>query len=175
MRTMQSVLPAMRSAKSGLIINTSSLVGQISPPFFATYSATKHALEGYTQGLRYEVSPFGIDVCIVEPGPFRSGLLRGGKAPSRSDVLASYGELANVPSSMIEYFGKFLESEAAPNPQLVVNAYLALADMPAGQRPTQTVVGITWGMDEMNTAKQPIQDRVLKEMQLENVLGCVDV
>lgn len=47
--------------------------------------------------------------------------------------------------------------------------------MPAGQRPTQTVVGITWGMDEMNTAKQPIQDRVLKEMQLENVLGCVDV
>lgn len=175
MRTMQSVLPAMRSAKSGLIINTSSLVGQISPPFFATYSATKHALEGYTQGLRYEVSPFGIDVCIVEPGPFRSGLLGGGKAPSRSDVLASYGELANVPSSMIEYFGKFLESEAAPNPQLVVNAYLALADMPAGQRPTRTVVGITWGVDEMNAAKQPIQDRVLKEMQLENVLGGVDV
>ena len=69
-RTMQAVLPGMRTAKSGLIINTSSLVGQISPPFFSTYSATKHALEGYTQGLRYELSPFGIDVAIVEPGPF---------------------------------------------------------------------------------------------------------
>ncbi|MEL7069580.1 MAG: SDR family oxidoreductase [Cyanobacteria bacterium J06581_3] len=175
MRTMQAVLPTMRAAKSGLIINTSSLVGQISPPFFSTYSATKHALEGYTQGLRYEVSPFGIDVTLVEPGPFGTGLLASGQAPERSDVLASYGELVNVPTAMGEHFAEFLQSEQAPNPQLVVDAYLALADMPAGQRPTRTVVGITWGVDEMNTAKQPIQDRVLKEMQLENVLGGVDV
>ena len=174
-RTMQALLPAMRAAKSGLIINTSSLVGQISPPFFSTYSATKHALEAYTQGLRYEVSPFGIDVAIVQPGPFRSGLLASGQAPAHSDVLASYGELANVPTAMGEHFAQFLHSEQAPDPQLVVDAYLALADMPAGQRPTRTVVGITWGVDEMNTAKQPIQDRVLKEMQLENVLGGVDV
>lgn len=47
--------------------------------------------------------------------------------------------------------------------------------MLARQCPTRTVVGITWGLDDMNAAKQPIQDRVLKEMQLENVLGGVDV
>jgi NAD(P)-dependent dehydrogenase (short-subunit alcohol dehydrogenase family) len=174
-RTMQAVLPAMRAAKSGLIINTSSLVGQISPPFFSTYSATKHALEGYVQGLRYEVSPFGIDIAIVQPGPFRSGLLGGGQGPERSDVLDSYGELAKVPTAMGKYFAQFLQSEEAPDPQLVVDAYLALAEMPVGKRPTRTVVGITWGVDEMNATKQPIQDRVLKEMQLENVLGGVDV
>ena len=174
MRTMQAVLPAMRAAKAGLIINTSSLVGQISPPFFSTYSATKHALEGYTQGLRYEVSPFGIDVALVEPGPFGTGLLAGGRAPERNDVLASYGELAGVPAAMGAHFATFLQSEAAPQPQLVVDAYVALAAMPAGKRPTRTVVGITWGVDEMNAAKQPIQDRVLKEMQLENVLGGAD-
>lgn len=173
-RTMQAVLPAMRKAKSGLIINCSSLVGQISPPFFSTYSATKHALEGYVQGLRYEVSPFGIDVAIVQPGPFRSGLLGGGQGPERIDVLDSYGELANVPTAMGEHFAQFLQSEEAPDPQLVVDTYLALAEMPVGKRPTRTVVGITWGVDEMNAAKQPIQDRVLKEMQLENVLGGVD-
>ncbi len=173
-RTMQAVLPAMRAAKSGLIINTSSLVGQISPPFFSTYSATKHALEGYTQGLRYEVSPFGIDVAIVEPGPFGTGLLASGQAPERSEVLASYGELAGVPAAMGAHFATFLQSEAAPQPQLVVDAYLTLAAMPAGKRPTRSVVGITWGVDEMNAAKQPIQDRVLKEMQLESVLGGVD-
>jgi short-subunit dehydrogenase len=39
--TMQAVLPSLRTAKAGLIINTSSLAGQISPPFFLTYSATK--------------------------------------------------------------------------------------------------------------------------------------
>jgi NAD(P)-dependent dehydrogenase (short-subunit alcohol dehydrogenase family) len=47
-RVMQAVLPSMRKAGSGLIINTSSLVGRMSPPFFGTYSATKHALEGYS-------------------------------------------------------------------------------------------------------------------------------
>ena len=170
-RTMQAVLPAMRAAKSGLIINTSSLVGQISPPFFSTYSATKHALEAYTQGLRYEVSPFGIDVALVEPGPFGTGLLASGHAPAHSDVLASYGELADVPATMGAHFAEFLQSEEAPEPQRVVDAYVALADMPAGKRPTRTVVGITWGVDEINAAKQPIQDRILTEMQLEDTLG----
>lgn len=173
-RTMQAVLPSMRAAKSGLIINTSSLVGQIAPPFFSTYSATKHALEGYVQGLRYEVSPFGIDVTLVQPGPFGTGLLAGGKAPERNDVLASYGELAGVPNAMAQHFAMFLQSAEAPRPQLVVESYLALADIPAGKRPTRTVVGITWGVDQMNAAKQPIQDRVLKEMQLEGVLGGTD-
>jgi NAD(P)-dependent dehydrogenase (short-subunit alcohol dehydrogenase family) len=172
-RTMQAVLPSMRAARSGLIINCSSLVGQISPPFFSTYSATKHALEGYTQGLRYDVSPFGIDVAIVEPGPFGTGLLASGQAPAHSDVLAGYGELAGVPAAMGAHFAAFLQSEEAPKPQLVVDAYVALVDMPAGTRPTRTVVGITWGVDEMNAAKQPIQDRVLKEMQLEETLGGV--
>jgi short-subunit dehydrogenase len=172
-RTMQAVLPGMRAAKSGLIINCSSLVGQISPPFFSTYSATKHALEGYTQGLRYELSPFGIDVAIVEPGPFGTGLLASGQAPAHGDVLASYGELAGVPAAMGAHFAAFLQSEEAPKPQLVVDAYVALVDMPAGKRPTRTVVGISWGVDEMNAAKQPIQDRVLKEMQLEGTLGGV--
>ena len=173
-RTMQAVLPAMRAARSGLIINCSSLVGQISPPFFSTYTATKHALEGYSQGLRYEVSPFGIDVALVEPGPFGTGLLASGQAPERGDVLASYGELARVPDAMGAHFAAFLQSDAAPHPRLVVDAYVALADMPAGERPTRTVVGISWGVDEMNAAKQPIQDRVLKEMQLEGVLGGAD-
>lgn len=172
-RTMQAVLPTMRKAKAGLIINTSSLFGQISPPFCSTYTATKHALEGYTQGLRYEVSPFGVDVVIVEPGPFGTGLMASNQTPEHGDVLASYGELAGVPVAFGAHFATFLQSEAAPKPQLVVDTYLALADMPSGKRPTRTVVGITWGVDEMNAAKQPIQDRVLKEMQLEDVLGGV--
>ena len=170
-RTMQAVLPSMRSSGSGLIINTSSLVGRMSPPFFGTYTATKHALEGYSQALRYEVSPFGVDIVLVEPGPFGTGLLASGQAPSHSDTLESYGELAGVPTAMGESFAQMLESEDAPDPQWVVDAYLKLAEMPFGKRPTRTVVGITWGVDEINELTQPIQDRVLKEMQLEEVLG----
>ncbi|RPA67641.1 SDR family oxidoreductase [Cyclobacteriaceae bacterium YHN15] len=172
-RVMQAILPSMRKAGSGLIINTSSLVGRMSPPFFGTYTATKHALEGYSQALRYEVSPFGVDIVLVEPGPFGTGLLASGQAPAHSEVLETYGELAGVPTAMGENFVQMLQSEDAPDPQWVVDAYLKLAETPFGSRPTRTVVGITWGVDEINKLTQPIQDRVLKEMQLENVLGGV--
>lgn len=168
-RTIQAVLPSMRKAGSGLIINTSSLVGRKSPPFFGTYTATKHALEGYSQALRYEVSPFGVDIVLVEPGPFGTGLLASGQAPAHSEVIETYGQLAGVPTAMGENFAQILQSEGAPDPQWVVDAYLKLAEMPFGKRPTRTVVGITWGVDEINNLTQPIQDRVLKEMQLDTV------
>jgi NAD(P)-dependent dehydrogenase (short-subunit alcohol dehydrogenase family) len=140
-------------------------------PFFGTYCATKHALEAYSQSLRYEVAPFGIDVALVEPGPFPSNLLAAGKPPARADVLASYGDLGQVPSTMVAGFAQMLASDEAPDPQLVVDAYLSLADAAPGKRPTRTVVGITWGVDEMNAFTQPRQDALLKEMQLDTVLG----
>jgi len=170
-RAMQAILPSMRKAGKGLIINTSSLVGRMSPPFFGTYTATKHALEGYSQALRYEVSPFGVDVVMVEPGPFGTGLLASGQAPAYSDTLESYGDLAGVPTVMGENFAQMLQSEDAPDPQWVVDAYLKLAETPFGKRPTRTVVGITWGVDKINDLTQPIQDSVLKEMQLDAILG----
>jgi NAD(P)-dependent dehydrogenase (short-subunit alcohol dehydrogenase family) len=173
-RAMQAVLPSMRAAGQGLIINTSSIAGRVSVPFFGTYCATKHALEAYSQSLRYEVSPFGIDVALVEPGPFPSNLLAAGKPPARADVLASYGDLGQVPSTMIAGFAQMLASDEAPDPQLVVDAYLSLADAAPGKRPTRTVVGITWGVDEVNAFTQPRQDALLKEMQLDTVLGGVD-
>lgn len=172
-RVMQAVLPSMRKAGSGLIINTSSLVGRMSPPFFGSYTATKHALEGYSQALRYEVSPFGVDIALVEPGPFGTGLLASGQAPAHNEVLETYGELAGVPTAMGENFAQMLQSEDAPDPQWVVDAYLKLADLPFGSRPTRTVVGITWGTDQINDLTQPIQDSILKEMQLDSVLGGV--
>lgn len=173
-RAMQAVLPSMRAAGSGLIINTSSIAGRVSVPFFGTYCATKHALEAYSQSLRYEVSPFGVDIALVEPGPFPSNLLAAGKPPAREDVLKSYGDLRDVPTSMVAGFADMLASDQAPDPQLVVETYLALADADQGKRPTRTVVGITWGVDEMNAFTQPRQDALLDEMQLGGVLGGAD-
>ncbi len=64
----QKVLPHMRSQKNGLIINTSSMGGKMYTPLGAWYHATKYALEGWSDCLRLEVAPFGIDVVILEPG-----------------------------------------------------------------------------------------------------------
>ena len=173
-RAMQAVLPSMRAAGSGLIINTSSIAGRVSVPFFGTYCATKHALEAYSQSLRYEVAPFGVDIALVEPGPFPSNLLAAGKPPAHDHVLETYGDLKEVPTAMVSGFADMLAGDQAPDPQLVVNAYLALAASAPGKRPTRTVVGITWGVDEVNAFTQPRQDALLKEMQLDSVLGGAD-
>ncbi len=173
-RVMQAVLPAMRQAGSGLIINTSSIIGRITGPYFGTYAATKHALEAYTQSLRYELAPFGVDVALVEPGPFATNLLGAGQQPMREDVLASYGDLQNIPAALGEQFLAILQSgDDAVNPQMVVDAYMQLAETEAGKRPTRTQVGISWGVDEINALSQPIQDSILKNLQLDSVLGGV--
>ena len=103
-RAMLAVLPSMRAAGRDLIIKTSSIAWRVSVPFFATYCTTKYALEAYSQSLRYAVAPYGIDVALVEPGPFPSNLLAAGKPPARADVLASYSDLCQVPATMIAGF-----------------------------------------------------------------------
>jgi NAD(P)-dependent dehydrogenase (short-subunit alcohol dehydrogenase family) len=67
-RLTQLVLPYMREKKAGKIINISSMGGKIYTPLGSWYHATKHAVEGWSDCLRFEVSPFGIDVIIIEPG-----------------------------------------------------------------------------------------------------------
>ena len=67
-RLTQLLLPHMREQKAGRIINISSMGGKIYTPLGSWYHATKHALEGWSDCLRIEVAPFGIDVVIIEPG-----------------------------------------------------------------------------------------------------------
>jgi len=63
----QAFLPSMRERRSGRLIAISSLVGQIPFPFESIYSASKFAVEGLVQSLRYEVAPFGIKVALIQP------------------------------------------------------------------------------------------------------------
>lgn len=67
-RLTQLILPSMRKNKFGRIVNISSIGGKVYTPMGAWYHATKHALEGWSDCLRIETKPFGIDVVIVEPG-----------------------------------------------------------------------------------------------------------
>jgi NAD(P)-dependent dehydrogenase (short-subunit alcohol dehydrogenase family) len=69
-----AVLPIMRAKKQGRIINMSSISGRIGFPGLSAYSASKHALEGYSESLRLEVRPFGIDVSLIEPGSYQTNI-----------------------------------------------------------------------------------------------------
>lgn len=73
MRVCRAVLPIMRQQGHGHILNVSSIAGRIGIPFQALYSASKFAVEGFTEALRMEVAPFGIRVVLVEPGDFHTG------------------------------------------------------------------------------------------------------
>jgi NAD(P)-dependent dehydrogenase (short-subunit alcohol dehydrogenase family) len=68
MRMCQLVLPSMRSAGSGRIVNLSSMGGKLTFPGGGVYHATKHAVEALSDALRFEVAGFGVDVVVIEPG-----------------------------------------------------------------------------------------------------------
>lgn len=71
-RLIQLVTPHMRAQGSGRIINISSIGGKFYEPLGAWYHATKFAVEGFSDSLRIELAPHGIDVVIIEPGPIRT-------------------------------------------------------------------------------------------------------
>ena len=71
----KAVLPGMRKKGKGRIINISSIAGRIHTPFASWYHASKHALEEFNSCLRTEVSPYGIKVISIQPGPVRTGWL----------------------------------------------------------------------------------------------------
>jgi len=67
-RVTQAVLPQMRAQRSGAIVNISSVLGRMAIPFSGPYTASKFALEGLTETLRYELAPWNIKVVLIEPG-----------------------------------------------------------------------------------------------------------
>jgi short-subunit dehydrogenase len=69
-RVCKAVLPYMRKQKSGLIINISSIGGLMGLPFQGLYSASKYAIEGFSESLRYETKQFNIKVVLINPGDF---------------------------------------------------------------------------------------------------------
>jgi NAD(P)-dependent dehydrogenase (short-subunit alcohol dehydrogenase family) len=72
MRVTRAVLPAMRAAGRGRIVNVSSVSGRLGFPLLGVYAATKHAVEGFSEALRWELEPFGIQVVNVEPGMIKT-------------------------------------------------------------------------------------------------------
>jgi NAD(P)-dependent dehydrogenase (short-subunit alcohol dehydrogenase family) len=68
-RLVRRVLPHMREREDGTVVNVSSTAGRFAAPGMGAYAASKHAIEGYSDALRVEVEPFGVDVSVVQPGP----------------------------------------------------------------------------------------------------------
>jgi NAD(P)-dependent dehydrogenase (short-subunit alcohol dehydrogenase family) len=80
-RVTRAVLPHMRAAGNGHIVNISSMLGHVSAAGFGIFSAVKFAVEGMSEALAKEAAPFGIRTMIVASGPFRTNFRKAWAAP----------------------------------------------------------------------------------------------
>jgi NAD(P)-dependent dehydrogenase (short-subunit alcohol dehydrogenase family) len=156
-RTTRAVLPAMRKAQAGLIINIGSILGRVTIPFVGLYGATKHAVEALTESYRFELSQLGVDVVLVQPSAYPTNLYSTHLDPADSARGTEYGEIANVPKGIVAFLTDLFSGANAPDPHDVAQALVELVKTPAGQRPDRLVVGNPFGASDANTVLKPIQ------------------
>jgi NAD(P)-dependent dehydrogenase (short-subunit alcohol dehydrogenase family) len=137
----KAVLPGMRKRRNGHIVNVSSVGGLVSFSATGYYHATKYAVEGLSESLAQEVSPLGIKVLIVEPGPFRTDWAGRSIKQSktrfpdyeqtagkrRSETEARSGNQAGDPVRGVQAIIKAVEAKDAPLRLLLGKPALDLA------------------------------------------------
>ncbi len=171
-RLAKAVLPGMRTKGSGLIIQVSSIAGRCAFPGFGVYHASKWGLEGLSESLRYELAPLGIDVVLVEPGPFATNFFGGIEIAEEGDVATAYkhvGEFSEGFANNVETM--FKDDNAPTDPMIIVRIFDKLINTPNGSRPLRTIGGLDFGMQALNDAVEPIRKAGLEAMGLTNCDG----
>ncbi|MCA9131232.1 MAG: oxidoreductase [Planctomycetales bacterium] len=163
-RMTRAVLPHMRKQTSGRIINIGSIVGFLPAPFMAFYSATKHALEGYSQSLDHEVRTLGIRVVVIQPAGTSTQI--DANAPEADSKLEVYQEGREI-------VGKRLTAmiEGGASPSDVAKVVLKAADAP---RPNlcYTVGSEAWKLRLFSSfAPAGMVDAALRKQMGLNTLG----
>jgi NAD(P)-dependent dehydrogenase (short-subunit alcohol dehydrogenase family) len=146
-RMNRAVTPYFREQKKGLIIYTSSLLGRITLPFYGLYQASKWALEALASNYRVELSTFGIENCIIEPGGFPTAFAENLMTPSDTSQANSYGGYIHAPEKMGENFENVLKNNPQQDPQRVADAVNELITKPYGEKPFRTTIDFI-GMGE---------------------------
>lgn len=121
----RAVLPVMRAQRSGQVITVTSTAGLIGQEFCAAYAASKFALEGWMESLRYDLEPYGISTMAVEPGFFRTELLVEGASTIWPELeIADYAERT---SQTIEAW-KSMNGQQGGDPAKLAAALVTLSD-----------------------------------------------
>lgn len=119
----RAVLPAMRAQGSGTIIQIGSVSGRFGFPGYGAYAASKFAVEGFSESLRHEMAPHGIQVALVEPGAYRTPIWDKGFADIHGKSDSPHRDTMNA---VLTYSRK--TAETAPDPQQVADLVVKLAD-----------------------------------------------
>jgi NAD(P)-dependent dehydrogenase (short-subunit alcohol dehydrogenase family) len=138
MRMVKAVLPVMRQQQRGLIINISSLAGLLSaPPFWGIYSASKYALEAYTEHLWREAKPFKVRVSLVEPGSIKTNLTRNQQ--NAAEPISDYDVWRERAFKACRQY-----EEKAPDPTLVASCVVRIIESKSPKLRNRVGKQATW-------------------------------
>ncbi len=135
----RAVLPVMRAASRGHILNITSVAGLAGFPASGYYAASKHAVEGWSDSLAAEVAPLGLHVTCVEPGPFRTDWA-GRSLRQTPNRIAAYADTAGARMKSTSD----ISGNQAGDPVRAADAMIALTER--DDPPRHLVLG-RWGHD----------------------------
>jgi len=118
-KTIREVLPSMREQKSGVIINISSFLGKMGLPLLAHYNASKYAVEGIVDSLRFETLPFNVRVHSIQSGLFNTNFVKNGLV-----VNAQTTSETSPYKDLVDHFVPIVANAInnGPNPQPIADA-----------------------------------------------------
>ncbi|MCB0538634.1 MAG: SDR family oxidoreductase [Lewinellaceae bacterium] len=173
-RLMRAILPHFRSQGKGTILHTSSCIGRVTTPFLGVYSASKYALESLAEGYRAELSGFGIESCIIEPGGMPTAFMGGMLRPSDETRNEGYGDMVHAPDASLNGYVDYLKTNPNQSPQAVADAVVALLEMPHGEKPFRTVVdfmGLKEPIENYNEALRQTTQQIYTANGVANLLN----
>jgi NAD(P)-dependent dehydrogenase (short-subunit alcohol dehydrogenase family) len=132
----RAILPVMRKQRSGQVITITSTAGLIGQEFVVAYAASKFALEGWMESLRFDVAPYGIRTMSVEPGFFRTELLVEGASTIWPEL--SIEDYADRTAQTIAAW-KGMNGQQGGDPAKLAAALVILSD--SGELPLRFVAG----------------------------------
>jgi NAD(P)-dependent dehydrogenase (short-subunit alcohol dehydrogenase family) len=135
----------------------------------STYNPSKFAIEALAEIYRYELSPFGIDSVIVQPGPFDTGLIDAAPRPADVARLEAYGKLGGAAEETMAGFKKMMAGSKDHDPAVVAHDIARLIDLPYGARPLRTVTGHDYGIGRINEVSREVQWELLASMGLSSL------
>ena len=162
-RVARGVLPHMRERQTGLIVQVSSGLGRIVFPTQGWYVAMKFAVESMSEALAYELTPFGVELTIVQPTQYPTQFLANARRYFEDMLSEANDALKEDYAAQIDLTRFGLQDEPGPDPREVALAIRELALMRTGSRPLRRVVSPNpEALQRINTNLAAVQDAVFE-------------
>jgi len=171
-RVNRAVIPHLRDSKKGLIIYVSSLNGRFIVPFYGPYTVSKWALEALAESYRIELSSFGIESCVIEPGAFATAFGDKILTPSDNSRKEPYKFMLEL-QAQVKMSEESLKGHPEQKPEIVAKAITDLIEMPYGKKPFRTPVdklGLGDMANQFNQQFEEMQRTLFQQFQMDSLL-----